>query len=223
MNTNRRTTHSRSNHQAPTPPPTLWLPDHPTPLPAQRHAPDPEAAPPSAVLPAWVIDRIRTEFTRPHQAEHLPLPLLRLAIPDNRPGMDARTRCTTDGPGAVCSRRAVVLAELHPDALPARWAAPHPEAAECDDWPGFFHRTHRLLNRGGFLLIAARQQRIAGRLTDPLGALIAHARTAGFVYLQHIVVVHGQPVGDCLEPAPEPGMPSGLLHSDLLAFHRLTH
>ncbi|MGH1555521.1 hypothetical protein ACRAWF_38045 [Streptomyces sp. L7] len=45
-----------------------------------------------------------------------------------------------------------------------------------DRWPGFFHRTHRLLPAGGILLLATRQRRSAGRLTDPLGALIASAR-----------------------------------------------
>ncbi|PGH46836.1 RNA methyltransferase [Streptomyces sp. Ru87] len=40
------------------------------------------------------------------------------------------------------------------------------------------------------LLLAARQRRDAGVLTDPLGSLVACARTAGFRYLQHIVVAH---------------------------------
>ena len=199
------------------PPAALWLPDD---LAVPTPRPWPDETSPSAVLPGWAIDRIRGEFTRPRYRDDLPLPLLRLAIPDNRPGMDARTRCTTESLNASCSRRAVVLAELHPDALPARWAAPHPEAAEHDDWPGFFHRTHHLLTRGGLLLIAARQQRLAGRLTDPLGALIAHARTAGFIYLQHIVVIHARPAGDRIQPDPLPEMPPGVLHSDLLLFHR---
>ncbi|GAA1918782.1 hypothetical protein GCM10009753_59120 [Streptantibioticus ferralitis] len=167
------------------------------------------------------MDRIRTEFTRPRHADQPRLPLLRLAIPDCRPGMDTRTRCTADGvPPAP--RRAVILAELHPDALPATHGATHPEAAKYDEWPHFFHRTHRLLARGGFLLAAARQQRLAGRLTDPLGTLVATARAAGFTYLQHIVVVHGRLVGDRIESTRPPEMPPGLLHSDLLVFERIT-
>ncbi|MCX4672963.1 hypothetical protein OG453_41070 [Streptomyces sp. NBC_01381] len=43
-----------------------------------------------------------------------------------------------------------------------------------------------------------RQRRHAGRLTDPLGTLIARARTAGFRYLQHTVIVHGHAVGASL-------------------------
>lgn len=43
------------------------------------------------------------------------------------------------------------------------------------------------------LLLATRQRRGTGGLTDPLGNLIDSARTAGFRYLQRIVVVHGYP------------------------------
>ncbi|MEU0846172.1 hypothetical protein ABZ370_42985 [Streptomyces sp. NPDC005962] len=56
----------------------------------------------------------------------------------------------------------------------------------------------------------------AGCLTDPLGPLIAAARTAGFCYLQHIVIVHGRSNGDRIEPTPIMGAPPGLIHSDLL-------
>lgn len=170
----------------------------------------------SAVLPAWSVDRIRSEFARP-QDSGPSLPLLRLAIPDARPGMDARTSCTATGPTGL-ARRAVILAELHPDALPVAPADPHPDATRADDWPGFFHRTHRLLDQGGFLLTAARQQRENGRLADPLGLLVACARMAGFSYLQHIVVVHGHIDGDRIAPALPPRMPPGLIHSDLLVF-----
>ncbi|MGW8729938.1 hypothetical protein ACWGNF_28380 [Streptomyces sp. NPDC055808] len=81
--------------------------------------------------------------------------------------MDARTPCTVDHtPGASSTRRAlVILAELHPDTLPA--AAPHSrygtqeQGAIDDGWPGFFHRVHRLLRADGLLLLAARQRRDA--------------------------------------------------------------
>lgn len=133
--------------------------------------------------------------------------------------MDARTTCSCAGP-AVRTGPKVVLAELHPDALPVVpvSAGPHPDRAQADGWPGFFHRTHRLLAQGGFLLTAARQQRENGRLADPLGMLVACARTAGFTYLQHIVVVHGHIHGDRIHSAPPPQAPPGLIHSDLLVF-----
>ncbi|MET9296878.1 hypothetical protein [Streptomyces sp. NPDC003077] len=171
----------------------------------------------STVLPDWAIDRIRDEFTRPRLADQPLLPLLRLTIPDARPGMDARTRVSGKHLGAM-ARRAVILAELHPDALPTPPTGVHPDSVQHDDWPGFFHRAHQLLAGGGLLLIAARQQRTAGRLCDPLGALVAGARTAGFTYLQHIIVVHGHLHGDRIEATPPPGAPPGLVHSDLLAF-----
>ncbi|WP_329433200.1 hypothetical protein OG564_10700 [Streptomyces sp. NBC_01280] len=90
------------------------------------------------------------------------------------------------------------------------------QGAIDDAWPGFFHRAHRLLRGNGLLLLATRQRRDADRLTDPLGLLVAGARTAGFRYLQHIVVVHGHPIGDRLVPAPPDDAPPGLMHSDLL-------
>ncbi|MGW5699497.1 hypothetical protein ACWEWX_55030, partial [Streptomyces asiaticus] len=114
-----------------------------------------------------------------------------------------------------------------PDTLPAPGDEP---VLSCDQmpgamengWSGFFHRTHRLLPRDGVLLLATRQRRDAGRLTDPLGSLIASARTAGFRYLQHIVIIHGHPDGDRIVPTPPEDAPPGLIHSDLLVLSAIT-
>ncbi|MZG20126.1 hypothetical protein GTY44_42770 [Streptomyces sp. SID5914] len=195
-------------------PTTIWLP-----------GPDePNAAPiPGAVLPAWALDKIRTEFVgRPG---HWPAPLLKIAIRDTAPGMDARipttpVTTTADDEDAT-STPSILLAELHPDALPATDDLPvggseMPGGLE-DGWPGFFHRAHRLLPESGLLLLATRQRRDSGHLTDPLGALIASARTAGFRYLQHIVVVYGHPVGDRLVPTLPADVSRGVAHSDLIA------
>ncbi|MER6358846.1 hypothetical protein ABT186_45495 [Streptomyces sp. NPDC001634] len=214
----RRSTASlpRTSHPLPT---TIWFP-----------GPDePKAAPiPGAVLPAWAIDKIRTEFVgRPG---HLPAPLLKIAIRDTAPGMDARIPCTDFAAAADgdSDRPSILLAELHPDALPATahdlpaGGSEMPGALE-DGWPGFFHRAHRLLPAGGFLLLATRQRRDCGRLTDPLGALIAGARTAGFRYLQHIVVVYGHPVGDRLVPALPSDASRGVAYCDLIALSAITH
>jgi hypothetical protein len=89
-------------------------------------------------------------------------------------------------------------------------------------WSGFFHRAHRLLPSDGLLLLATRQHRDAGRLTDPLGSLIASARTASFRYLQHIVIVHGHPADDRIMPTPPEGAPPGLIHSDLIVLSAIT-
>ncbi|WP_226962438.1 hypothetical protein [Streptomyces sp. C8S0] len=92
-----------------------------------------------------------------------------------------------------------------------------------DGWPGFFHRAHRLLPEGGFLLLATRQRRDGGRLTEPLGTLIAAARTAGFRYLQHTVVVYGHPVGDRLVPILPKDASIGVAHCDLIALSAIRH
>ncbi|MFF4960944.1 hypothetical protein ACFY2Z_28545 [Streptomyces sp. NPDC001222] len=208
----------RTTHSLPT---TIWLPD-----------PDePNAAPiPGAVLPAWAIDKIRTEFVgRP---THRPAPLLKIAIRDTAPGMDARIPTTPftdpadDEDGT--KRPSILLAELHPATLPTPAddlpsdESGMPRAAE-DGWPGFFHRAHRLLPAEGLLLLATRQRRKAKGLTDPLGTLIASARTAGFRYLQHIVVVYGHPVGDRLVPALPPDACRGVAHCDLIALSAIRH
>ncbi|MEV0117684.1 hypothetical protein AB0H77_31360 [Streptomyces sp. NPDC050844] len=139
--------------------------------------------------------------------------------------MDTRTACVTYDASAgarITSSWPVLLAELHPDTLSdtsrvTGVSGEMPGAME-DSWPGFFHRAHRILPADGLLLLATRQRRDAGRLTDPLGTLIACARTAGFRYLQHLVVVHGHAVDARIAPAPPEAAPPGLIHSDLLLF-----
>jgi len=200
---------------------TVWCPD-----------PDePNVAPiPGAVLPAWAIDKIRTEFVgRPN---HRPAQLLKIAIPDTAPGMDARIpsvpfTTAADDEGAV-QRPSMLLAELHPDALPAptdelQAAGSAMPGAPEDGWPGFFHRAHRLLPYDGLLMLATRQRRDCGRMTDPLGTLIASARTAGFRYLQHIVVVYGRPVTNRLVPAPPADGTRGVAHCDVIALSTIRH
>jgi hypothetical protein len=204
----------RTHRPASTLPSTIWLPG-----PA-----DADAAPVApGVLPGWAIDRIRTEFTG--RVDGLPAPLLKISIGDTEPGMDARIPSATypyavDGDGTTSSPP-VLLAELHPDTLPVRGDNPTAARSEMpgameNGWAGFFHRAHRLLPAEGLLLLATRQRRDAGRLTDPLGSLIACTRTAAFRYLQHIVIVHGHAVGDRIVPTPPEGAPPGLVHSDLL-------
>ncbi|MFE6158782.1 hypothetical protein ACFQ7F_07675 [Streptomyces sp. NPDC056486] len=193
-------------------PTTIWLP-----------APDDLADTPAGqVLPDWAIDKLRVEFTlNPGQR---PAPLLRLEINDTRAGMDARTRCTTHRDTDVApsgqARSSVILAELHPDTLPCAPLhssyGPEERGAMDDGWPGLFHRAHRLLHAEGLLLLATRQRRDAGHLTDPLGLLIATARTAGFRYLQHIAVVHGHAIEDRIAPAPPDATTPELIHSDLI-------
>ena len=201
-------------------PTTVWLPD--------RHVTQLAATAP-AVLPTWAIDKIRREFADPGQS---PAPLLRIQVRDTESGMDARVRARTHSgtetdtgtSTRTCAggtrRPPLLLAELHPDALPspgANLAGSDMPGALDDGWPGFFHRAHRYLRGSGLLLLATRQRRDGGRLTDPLGLLIASARTAGFIYLQHIVIVHGHAVADRIVPAPPDDTSPDLVHSDLIA------
>nr|WP_308802038.1 hypothetical protein [Streptomyces polyasparticus] len=176
------------------------------------------------MLPGWAVDKIRNEFR--HCFGGLAGSQIRIEVHDLELGMDARMPCTTfDGQplDAITGRTpSLLLAELHPDTLPS--VVPRVSGAEetadavGGGWPGFCHRAHRMLPADGLLLLATRQRRDSGRLIDPLGTLIACARTAGFRYLQHIVIVHGRLVGDQLVPAPPADAPPGLVHSDLLAF-----
>lgn len=202
-------------------PTTIWLP-----------APDePDAAPaPGSVLPDWAIEEIRTEYTR--RLGRSPAPLLKISIRDTAPGMDARTPCTTypgtTGQDGTPGRAPVLLAELHPDTLPAPDVACPAAGSEMsgameDGWSGFFHRAHRLLPADGLLLLATRQRRDLGVLTDALGSLTACARTAGFRYLQHIVIAHAHPAGDRLVPAPLPDASPGVMHSDLIVLSPIHH
>jgi hypothetical protein len=212
----RSTARTRTARPLPT---TIWLP-----------APDqPHAAPaPGSVLPDWAIEQIRTEYA--HHPDHTPAPLLTIRIRDTDPGMDARTPCTTHpdpDPGTV-GPAPVLLAELHPDTLPAPDNPLAPPVSEMpgameDGWPGFFHRAHRLLPADGLLLLATRQRRDLGVLTDPLGSLVACARTAGFRYLQHIIVAHAHPAGTHLEPLPPTDASPGVAHSDLVVLAAIHH
>ncbi|WP_432003354.1 hypothetical protein [Streptomyces sioyaensis] len=217
MSTNRRRAESSARRHTTRPlPTTLWLP-----------APDqPDAVPaPGTVLPHWAIEKIRTDFShRPGQAS---APLLKISVRDTEPGMDARTPVITYSDGTP-SRLSMLLAELHPDALPAPTdslpgAVGEMPGAMDEGWSGFFHRAHRLLPADGLLLLATRQRRDDGTLTDPLGSLIACARTAGFRYLQHIIVAHAHPAADRLIPTPPTDASPGVAHSDLIALAAIHH
>ncbi|MFE4832719.1 hypothetical protein [Streptomyces sp. NPDC056672] len=210
----RNTAHTRPSRPLPT---TIWLP-----APGQ-----PATTPtPGQVLPDWAIEKIRTECA--YRPTHLPTSLLRISIQDTEPGMDARTPCTayTNAADDSATGAPVLLAEIHPDTLPAGDLTPGvselPGAME-DGWPGFFHRAHRLVPADGLLLLATRQRRDTGMLTDPLGSLIACARAAGFRYRQHIVIAHARAVEDQLVPDPPADACPGVTHSDLIVLSAIHH
>ncbi|WP_234320236.1 hypothetical protein [Streptomyces sp. SBT349] len=177
------------------------------------------------MVPSWAISRIRYEFARQPGGESRPL--LHLDIADAEAGMDARARHLPTSPVSGTPRGwPVVLAQLPPElAVATEPGGPFTGGAE-EGLPGFFYRVHRLLRRGGILLTACRQQhRENGELIDPCGRLIACARAAGFVYRQHILIVHATASGNRLHPtddAPDvsttPAWRHRPIHTDLLLF-----
>lgn len=204
-------------------PATVWLPplDEPHPAPGDEE-----------VLPRWAIEKIRSQIIpRP---DDRPSPLLRVHInetadPHCSASLDARARVTSYlqphplSDGAQDQSPPLLLAEFHPDTLrtpttgvPAPLSEPLPDPQ--DAWPGFFQRAHRLLPPEGILLVATRQQRDDGQLTDPMGELTASARTAGFRYLQHLVITHLHPDAEQHPNPPAEDLAGGLNHSDLLIF-----
>jgi hypothetical protein len=202
-------------------PATVWL--------ALRSSQSTEDERGESLVPDWALRRIRTEFTiRPGQP---PASLLHVVFSDTRPGMDARARLL-DAPAGdeAALTPPVVLAQFPDTSSPSsegEGAAGRVQPAE-DDLPGFFYRVHRLLRcrDGGLLLVACRQRhREDGELSDPCGQLIACGRSAGFVYRQHIVIVHATASGNRLHPtddapADEPGpwWRHRTIHTDLLVF-----
>ncbi|RFU88300.1 hypothetical protein DY218_02430 [Streptomyces triticagri] len=209
------TRHTALAGRSPSPqlPTTIWLP----------RPDDYSVAQTGQVLPEWALDKVRSQFTRGTTGEAAPL--VRLEVTEATAGPDARIRCTTTtAPDAISEQHGnyatVLLAELHPNVLPAaalRISHDLEERGTVDDgWPAFFHRAHRLLRADGLLLLATRQRRDHDELADPLGLLIATARTAGFRYLQHIVVVHARPADDHLVPTPPAPDTPELIHSDLV-------
>ncbi|MGP4112605.1 hypothetical protein ACTWP5_17050 [Streptomyces sp. 4N509B] len=178
-------------------------------------------------MPGWALRRIKAEFTR-RPGHNTPAPLIHIPIPDTGEGTDSQAHAlyaSLDTSPPPVSGPSVLLAELHPDATRALHLIGD-ATRRTDDGPArFFHRAYRRLHRDSFLLVACRQAHGEdGELLDPCGRLIALARSAGFVYRQHILLVHATASGGRLHPtADAPAEPSGPwrhrpVHSDLLLF-----
>ena len=203
-------------------PATVWL------APFTARAASAPTASARAVVPSWALARVRAEFT--HRPGRTPLPLLNLALPGTEPGGNAQPSHPGANPGPWPRPHpgpAVVLAQLPPDGARGVCRGGPVTGGLDEGVPGFFHRVHRLLRRdGGLLLAACRQQHeAAGELLDPAGRLTACARSAGFVYRQHILIVHATADGSRLHPTPDAPAPQPagvwrhrLLHTDLLLF-----
>jgi hypothetical protein len=166
-----------------------------------------------------VLSRIQVEFVPRLRRD--PSPLLRVTVPDTHSDEDAWMHAAETWPsGEDCAP--VVLAEL-----PDLWALHVPQGVR-DGLSGFFDRARRVLQQRerALLLVACRQQhQDDGELSDPCGQVIACGRSAGFVYRQHILVVHATASGNRLHPTPD--APAGepgpwwrhrTIHTDLLVF-----
>jgi hypothetical protein len=85
-----------------------------------------------------------------------------------------------------------------------------------------FAACERALRPGGVLAVITGPAAPGGTLTDTAGNVVAAARAAGLVYVQHIVLVRAAIDGDRLAPAapdPGPAVPGGSpVHDDLLVF-----
>jgi hypothetical protein len=132
--------------------------------------------------------------------------LLHAVFEDVDEGMDTRARCVPSGGRRIApGPDLVALAEF----LAPWWG-------DEEEWPEFFHRSYRLLRGGGLLVVASRPQNNGTvGLVDRCGGLVASARTAGFVYLQHIIAVNGALRDDRLVPdqrGTAEGPPGGVVH-----------
>lgn len=88
--------------------------------------------------------------------------------------------------------------------------------------PVLYAACHRVLAHGGILAVITASPVPGGPPADAAGHAVAAARAAGFVYAQHIVLVHAPIRGDHLAPGPG-ASPASLaggrqIHSDLLVF-----
>ena len=169
-----------------------------------------------SVLPVWALNRACAQFA-PHGG-----PAAVLLPPG--PGYRERTaRATGAAPGWLCAAPAVDLADAGRARLVLALvlADPAPTAVgEPDTLAAFFAEVRAALCPGAVLLIHTHLTHAKDGMHDPAGLLLRAARTAGFAYLQHLVVVH-HPLADSAtlrtRRAVHPELVHRRAHSDLYA------
>jgi hypothetical protein len=164
-------------HGSPGVPHSVWLPPH-----GAVRAP----AVAGSALPVWALERACAQFA----PSGGPAAVLR----PPGPGHTERTARATDAaPAWLATALAVDLADTGRArldlALMLADPAPGPLAA-TELLPGFFAEIRAALRPGAVLLIHTHPAHTKDGMHEPAGELLHAARTAGFAYLQHLVLVH---------------------------------
>ena len=132
------------------------------------------------------------------------------------------------------------FARMRPGSLAQLLAAGDPDAAQAalaitSNCPGpstcandgqghglLYAASERVLRPGGVLAVITTSHSPGTQIVGDAGQAVAHARAAGLIYAQHIVLMHAAISGDQLAPDPTAAAiarPGGIpIHSDLLVF-----
>lgn len=171
-------------HGSPGVPHSVWLP----PCRAER-----AAAVAGSALPVWALERACAQFAPTGG----PAAVLRPPGPGH---VERTARATDAAPAWLATAPAVDLADAGRArlALALVLADPAPSAL-TELLPGFFAEIRAALRPGALLLIHTHPAHTKDGMHDPAADLLPAARTAGFAYLQHLVLVH--------HPLPAPATP----------------
>lgn len=171
-------------------------------------------------FPRWALDRAMAEYAPPGAT------VLLTAGPATDPDHIVYPRALTPGwphyaesapaPGQIAAA-SVDLALVLDDP---------PEHGErtAHHAPGFYQALHTALRPRGVLLVHTHTRHTTGGLHDPAALILPAAHTAGFGYLQHLILVHQRldtptPTRPrCAESASGPAPPvCRRIHTDLYA------
>ncbi len=197
-----------ATHGSPGVPHSVWLPPHNA---------DRSPAVTGSVLPGWALERACAQFAPAGGPAAVLLP--------PGPGYTERTaRATGAAPGWLGAAEPVELADAGRArlALALLLADPNPDGApEPEKLAGFFAEIRAALRPGAVLLVHTHPAHTKVGMHDPAAGLLRAARTAGFAYLQHLVLVH-HPLTDSASPRAlrgdaHPGAAHRRVHSDLYA------
>lgn len=177
--------------------------------------------------------------TRPAPRTPLPPPTIWLReTRDSRPSADEPWPCRSwifdriagefqRGPKGSLLRGTAPCTGVHP--TPPRGRHRRSHLTVLCDWHApraedLIHGAADDLMPGGILAVLTSNRTHDGHFRARCGDLVAHARTTGLLYLQHIVTIHADVISDRLVPHPlPPALPRPAaghlpIHSDVLVF-----